>query len=192
MRYGDGSGSGTPAMRPPTPVVTGAVAVRRSHLLRFPAYELRADPGIAAGLARYAALNIFFVGRGQRIAFSGGLEWRLTSIPRGPSLAAVVANEEGRRLAMATAGAVAGRYGINGRDYAYTLNPAVAGFGRPRLWDLSAGEEVVARFTRRPFGGACRAPVPLPAVLLCLLLARFGIPGETELRMPDLNWGPRK
>ena len=50
----------------------------------------------------------------------------------------------------------------------------------------------MARFTRRPFGGVCSEPVPLPAVLLCLLLVRFGIPGENELRMPVLNWGPQK
>ena len=44
----------------------------------------------------------------------------------------------------------------------------------------------MARFTRRPFGGVCLAALPLPAVLLCLLLTRFGIPGENELRMPGM------
>ena len=87
---------------------------------------------------------------------------------------------------------MAGNYGINGRDYAYTLNPAEGRLGRARLWDLFAGDEPAARFARHPFGGVCTAPVPLPALLLGLLLVRFGIPGENDLRMPVLNWGPQK
>ncbi len=176
----------------PIPMVTGQVTVRRSRLLGFPSYELATEQGVRLGLARYSSLNIYFFGPGQKIALPGGTHWRLTAIPRGPSLAAVVANEDHRRLAMATPGAVAGRYGINGRDYAYTLNPGEAGLGRARAWDLSAGEHLVARFTRRPLGGFCAAPVPLPVVLLGVLLARFGIPGENELRMPVLNWGTPK
>jgi hypothetical protein len=107
-------------------------------------------------------------------------------VARGSGLAAVMANEEGRRLAMAAPGAAAGNYGIVGKDYAFTLNPAEGGFGRARVWDLFDGEETVARFTRRPFGAECRRPIPLPVVLLGLLLARFGIPGENELRMPGM------
>lgn len=177
---------------PPVPAVSGRLAVRRVRLLRFPAYRLSTEQGLEVDLGRYSALNIYFFGPGQRIALPWQARWRLTSIPRGSSLAAVVANEEHRRLAMATPGAVAGRYGINGRDYAFTLNPAEAPWGRARLWDLSAGEDVVAHFARHPFGGVCHSPVPLPVVLLGLLLARFGIPGENELRVPSLNWGPPK
>ncbi|MBS1196094.1 MAG: hypothetical protein H6R33_814 [Actinobacteria bacterium] len=176
----------------PAPLVSGTVTVRRAHLLRFPAYELRAEPGLEVGLARFSALNTYFFGPGQKVALPWEVAWRLTSIPRGSALAAVVANEEGRRLAMASPGAVAGHYGINGRDYAFALNPAEARLGRARAWDLSAGEEVVGRFTRRPFGGVCAVPLPLPAVLLALLLTRFGIPGENGLRVPQLNWGPQK
>jgi len=176
----------------PAPLVSGTVTVRRAHLLRFPAYELRAEPGLEVGLARFSALNTYFFGPGQKVALPWEVAWRLTSIPRGSALAAVVANEEGRRLAMASPGAVAGHYGINGRDYAFALNPAEARLGRARAWDLSAGEEVVARFTRRPFGGVCAVPIPLPAVLLAVLLARFGIPGESGLRLPQLSWGPQK
>ena len=142
-------------------------------------------------MARYSALNIYFFGKGQRVDLPWGVHLAPhRHCPTAPGLAAVVANEHRQRLAMATPGAVAGNYGINGRDYAYTLNPAEGRLGRARLWDLFAGEEPVARFARRPFGGVCTAPVPLPAVLLCLLLVRFGIPGENELRMPVLNWGP--
>ncbi|MBM3695777.1 MAG: hypothetical protein FJW79_07585 [Actinobacteria bacterium] len=180
------------AAPPPTPLVSGRVTVGRARLVCFPSYRLTAAPDLEVGLARYSALNIYFFGPGQKIALPWGICWRLTSLPRGPSLVAVVANEEGRRLAMAAPGAAAGNYGVNGRDYAYTLNPAEGGLGRARLWHLFDGEQVVARFTRRPFGGVCHSPVPLPVVLLGLLLARFGIPGENELRMPSLNWGPPK
>ena len=166
--------------------------MRRAHLLRFPTYEVTDGQGLRVGLARYSALNIYFFGKGQKVALPWGVQWRLTAIARHSGLAAVVANEHRERLAMATPGAVAGNYGINGRDYAYTLNPAEGGLGRARLWDLFAGDEPAARFTRRPFGGFCTVSVPLPAVLLCLLLVRFGIPGENDLRMPVLNWGPQK
>jgi hypothetical protein len=90
---------------------------------------------------------------------------------------------------MAAAGAAAGNYGITGRDYAYTLNPAEGGFGRAGLWDLYAGEDPVARLTRRPFGAFCAEPVPLPAVLLALLLVRSGIPGEGSRFIPEFRWG---
>lgn len=180
------------SVAPPVPLIIGRAAVRRTHFLRLPLYELSTDSGLRVGLGRYSSLGIYFFGRGQRILLPGGRTWRLTSIPRGSSLAAVVANEEGRRLAMATPGALAGRYGINGRDYAFTLNPGEAAFGRANRWDLTAGEELVARFSRRPSRAECLQPLPLPAVLLCLLLARFGIPGEADLRMPQLNWGTQK
>ncbi len=176
----------------PIPTVSGRVTVRRARLLRFPSYRLTTEQGLQVGLARYGALNIYFFGPGQKIALPWGGQWRLTAAARGSGLTAVVANEDHRRLAVATPGAEAGNYGINGRDYAYTLNPAEGGFGRARLWDLFAGEDAVARFTRRPFGAVCTAAVPLPVLLLGLQLTRFGIPGENELRMPGLNWGPRR
>lgn len=189
----DHPGRSAPALAAgPVPVVAGTFAVRRAHLLRFPAYILSVAPGFEVGLARYSVLNTYFFGPGQKVALPGGKRWRLTSIPRGPSLAAVVVNEEGRRLAMAAPGAVAGKYGLNGRDWACTMDPAEARLGRARAWDLCAGEEILARFTRRPFGGSCAVSLPLPAVLLGLLLVRFGIPGENELRMPRLDWGSPK
>jgi hypothetical protein len=175
----------------PAPVVSGEVTVRRAHLIRYPAY-VASTSGLEVGLGRFSALNIYFFGPGQKIILPGGIEWRLTAIPFGPSLAAVVINERRQRLAMASAGAVAGKYGINGRDYAYTLDPAEGGLGRASAWHLCCGEQIIAGFRRRPFGATCTSPVPLPAVLLTLLLARFGIPGENEVRIPKLNWGGQK
>ncbi|MFH1331283.1 MAG: hypothetical protein ABIJ48_11600 [Actinomycetota bacterium] len=173
----------------PIPMVSGAAAVRRAHLVRFPSYRLTAQPGLRVELARYGALNIYFFGPGQKIALPWGGRWRLTTIERGGGLAVVVVNEARQKLAMAAAGAVAGNYGINGRDYAYTLNPAEGGWGRARLWDLFAREDRVARLTRRPFRAFCSEPIPLPALLLALLLVRTGIPGEGSRYVPDFRWG---
>lgn len=166
--------------------MAGAIRVRRSRWLGFPTYELTTQNGPTVGLARYSALNIYFFGKGQRIALPEGVRWRVTAVARGPALATVLYDEARGRLAMAAAGAAAGNYGIVGKDYAYTLNPAEGGWGRARIWELFAGERPVARLTRRPFGAQCAEPVPLPALLLSLLFVRFGIPGENELRMPGM------
>jgi hypothetical protein len=167
------------------PVVGGAVTVERDRLLRFPAYRLVAT-GLEVRLGRYSALSIYF-GRGQRIDLPGDIRWRLVAIERGSHLCPVVVDRARGRLAVAAASA--GSYGINGRDYAYTLNPAEAGWGRPRCWDLWSGEGTQARLTRHPFVAECLGPVPLPALLLALLLTRFGIPGEGERFLPEMHWG---
>lgn len=172
--------------RPPPASILGAVSVQRVRRLRFPAFELRDEERPLAGMGRYSALNIYF-GPGQKIDLPGGVTWRLTALERGAALCPVVANERRQRMAMAAAWI--GNYGINGRDYAYTLNPAEARRGRAGRWDLYCGEARVARFTRRPFGALCEQPLPLPALLLGLLLTRFGIPGEGEMHLPELHWG---
>jgi hypothetical protein len=186
MRHRESTGAEPPAARPPAPVVTGTVAVRRSHLLGFPTFELRAEKELRVGMGRYSALNIYF-GIGQKIVLPSGERWRLTAIEQGSGLRPVVATREHRRLAMASAGV--GNYGINGRDWAYTLNPAEAGWGRASRWDLFVGDEPAARFTRRPLEAVCEHAVPLPALLLALLLTRMGIPGEGDMHVPELRWG---
>lgn len=137
-------------------------------------------------MGRYSVLNIYF-GPGQKIVLPWGARWRLTAIEQGSGLRPVVLNEARQKMAMAAAGI--GNYGINGRDYAYTLNPAEARLGRPGRWDLFAGEDRVARFAHRPFSAACEDPVPLPALLLAVLLTRLGIPGEGALHLPEMRWG---
>ncbi len=170
----------------PTPLIVGPVAVHRARLLGFPAFELRAEVGLQVAMGRYSALNIYF-GRGQRLDLPWGARWRLTAAEQGSTLRPVVINEARQRMAMAAASI--GNYGINGRDYAYTLNPAEARLGRPGRWDLFAGEDRAARFTRRPFGAVCEQPLPLPAVLLGLLLTRLAIPGEGDTHLPEMRWG---
>lgn len=170
----------------PAPSILGAVSVHRAHFARFPAFELQAEGGLKVGMGHYSALNIYF-GWGQRLVLSTGPAWRIIAVQKGPLLHPMVLNEARQRLAMASPGA--GNYGINGRDYAYTLNAAEAArFGRPGRWDLFRGEDRVARFTRRPFGADCEQPLPLPAVLLALLLTRLSIPGEADLHLPQMRW----
>lgn len=178
------AGAGEPT-RPPASLL-GAVSVTQARRLRFPPFELRGEHGLLAGMGRYSVLNIYF-GPGQRIRLPQGVTWRITAIARGAALCPVVADERNQRVAMAAAWI--GNYGINGRDYAYTLNPAEAPrMGRPGRWDLFTGEDRVAGFTRRPFGALCEQPVPLAALLLGLLLTRLSIPGESEMHLPDLHW----
>lgn len=181
----DGDG-GTWIAGRPIPSVAGAVAVRRVRLLRFPAFELQAEGGLQVGMGRYSALNIYF-GWGQRLELPWGARWRLTAVEQGSMLRPVVINENRQRMAMAAAWT--GSYGINGRDYAYILNPAEARLGRAGRWDLFAGEDRVARFTRRPFSAVCDQPLALPAVLLGLLLTRLAIPGEGDMHVPQMRWG---
>ena len=99
----------------------------------------------------------------------------------------VVADENHRRLSMASAGI--GNYAIDGADFAYRLNPASGGMGRAVVWDLHAHEHLVARFIRRPLTIAASEEVPLAAALLGLVLVQFGIPGEGDLGVPPMQWG---
>ena len=171
----------------PAPSILGTVSVHRVHFARFPAFELCGAGGLTVEMGRYSALNIYF-GWGQRLVLPTGPTWRVIAVQKGPLLHPVVLNETRQRLAMASAGL--GNYGINGRDYAYTLNPAEAArFGRSGRWDLFRGEDRVASFTRRPFGADCEQPLPLPAVLLALLLTRLSIPGEADMQLPQMRWG---
>ncbi len=185
MAHTDGDGRTSTAGRP-VRSIAGPVAVYRARPLGFPAFELCTDDGLRVRMGRYSALNIYF-GWGQRLDLPWGARWRLTAIEQGSMLRPVVVNENRRRMAMAAAWI--GNYGINGRDYAYTLNPAEARLGRAGRWDLFAGEELVAHFTRRPLGAVCEQPLPLPAVLLGLLLTRLSVPGEGEAHVPELRWG---
>lgn len=170
----------------PIPPILGTVSVQRASLVLFPAFELQAEGGLLVRMGRYSALNVFF-GRGQKLLVPSGATWRITAVERGSRLHPIVVNE--RRQRMAVAAAWIGNYGINGRDYAYTLNPAEAArFGRPGRWDLFSGEERAARFTRRPFGAVCEQPLPLPALLLGLLLTRLSIPGEGDMHLPGMAW----
>ncbi|MBP1632196.1 MAG: hypothetical protein H6Q11_484 [Acidobacteria bacterium] len=171
----------------PAPSISGRVSVHRARFARFPAFELQADGGLKVEMGRYSALNIYF-GWGQRLVLPTGPAWRVIAVQKGSMLHPVVLNETRQRLAMASPWV--GNYGINGRDYAYTLNPAEAArFGRSGRWDLFRGEDRVASFTRRPFGADCGQPLPLPAVLLALLLTRLSIPGEADMQLPQMRWG---
>ena len=110
--------------------ITGRVVLSRVHLLRFPAYTVTGDEGVLAEIGRFGWFRIFF-GPGQRIRLPDGTRWRLKSIGRTRYISPLIVNDEGLRVAEAAPG-IKKAYGINGPDYAFTLYPATAGWGRPR------------------------------------------------------------
>lgn len=164
----------------------GDAAVERVGWVGFPIWRLSGERGPLADLGRFSALNTFFL-RGQRVGLPDGRRLRITAVELGGTLRMVVADENRRRLSMASAGI--GDYAIDGPDFAYRLNPASGGMGRAAAWDLHAHEHLVARFTRRPLTIAASEEVPLAAALLGLVLVQFGIPGEGDLGVPPMQWG---
>jgi hypothetical protein len=172
----------------------GTTAAERIGRVRFPAYRLVTGDQTVATLGRYSWLNVYF-GFGQRIVLDDGARWRVKAIEYGGSLCPVVADASNHRVAMATPGAheggrmgPVGYYGIDGPDYGYRLNAADGGLGRPGRWLLTEHEEAIAVVTRRPNAITARGETPLGGALLCLMLARFGMPGDADLGAPRFHW----
>jgi len=165
----------------------GAATLERAGWIGFPIWRFAGEQGPIATLGRFSALNTFFL-RGQRVELAGGRRLRITAVELGGMLRVVVADEHRRRLAMASAGTR--NYAIDGLDFAFWLNPASGGRGRAAAWDLHDSDGPAARFTRRPVVVSADRPIPVPAVLLGLLLVQFGIPGEGDLGVPTMRWGP--
>ena len=166
--------------------ITGTLQVSRARLLRFPAYIISGESGPLAEIGRFGWFRIFF-GRGQRVRLADGTRWRLRAVGRTRYICPVLVNQQGERVAEAAPG-IKKSYGINGPDYAYTLYPAVAGWGRARRWVLRDREKDAATLSRNPMSFDARLPVPLPAVLLAFAVANLGIPGEAFLHAPR-SWG---
>jgi hypothetical protein len=147
--------------------------------------RLVGDDGDLAWLGRHGWMRVFF-GPGQRIGVAGGEEWRLRAVGSGPYICPVVMSPAGK-LAVASPGIK--NYLITGPDWAYALNPADGDrWRRARWWTLRVHEQDVALFTRQPSRLDADTPIPLPAVVLCLMLMRYGIPGEADLNVPSFKW----
>ena len=170
-----------------TPLVAGAAHVERSRGGR-PFVRRLVDDGTLdtlAWLGRGGWFRIFF-GPGQRIRTGEGADWRLRGVSSGPAICPAVVTGAGK-LAIAHPGP--GNYLLNGPDYAYALNPTGRrGLTRPDRWTLRAWEDDVATVGDGGDRIQVAEPVPLPAVLLSMLLARYAIPGEAELRVPTFTW----
>jgi hypothetical protein len=166
--------------------VSGEGRVRRVPGSFFPAHEVVFGSEVVAHLGRYSWWSIYFR-RGQRVLLADR-EWRLAAITRGRAICPLLVDEEGRRVATTAVGAR--NYGIQGRDFAYVLNPT--GPGRPDAWTLWIRDvEEVGVVRRRSLSVFLTDPVPLAVVLLAWVLVRFGIPGEGPTGVPVISWGPR-
>lgn len=172
----------------------GTALVERVGRLGFPTHRLVAGSQIVATMARYSWLNVYF-GFGQRVDLPGGAKWRLKAVEYGGSLCPVVADAGNRRVAMATPGVreggrigPVGYYGIDGPDYGYRLNAGERVIGRPGRWLLTDHDDEIAVVTRRPNAISAPGEIPIGAALLCLLLARFGMPGDADLGAPRFRW----
>ncbi|HSG80437.1 MAG TPA: hypothetical protein VLD62_12720 [Acidimicrobiia bacterium] len=163
-------------------LVPGTYVSARIGALFFPFHRIEGDGGAVADLGRYSAFSIYF-GRGQRVRLSDGRDWRVTALRHGGGLSPVVADEQGRRVAQAFAGI--GNYGLDTADLAYTLDPAVAGRGRSNRWLLTRHDETHALVSRRPHTVIARQQIPMGVGLLAFLLALTGIPGESDLGVPN-------
>jgi hypothetical protein len=148
----------------------------------FPAHRLIDEHGgVLAELGAFSWFSIY-LGRGQRVRLPDGTRWRIRSRSRFSTIAPVIVDSEGRKVAEAAHGYK--NYGINGRDYAYALNPDEKRRFRARRWTLRHHETTVATVGRQPRAVDAAEPIPLAVVLMSFVLIQFGIPGEEELAVP--------
>ncbi len=76
-------------------------------------------------------------------------------------------------------------YGINGKDYGYTLIPVQkGGFRTPRMWMLQQHQTEIAVIDDHKRVIDAHKPIPIAAALLAFTLIVHGIPGEADL-MPS-------
>lgn len=166
--------------------VLGTATVRRIGGWSFPVYELIQNDEVLARMGRFSWFGIYF-GSGQQIELASGDRWRIASVGAAGNICPRVVDSTRRKVAVSALGA--GSYFINGRDYRYVLYPAdPRWFGRSNGWILREHEEDLAVVTPLPMTIRATSPVPLGAVLLSFVLARYGIPGELAPTTPPMNW----
>jgi hypothetical protein len=169
--------------------LVGKANVHRIGRWTFPVYELTQDGVALAHMGRTGWFRIYF-GPGQRIELTDGQRWTVRSVGAGGAIRPVIVDSTRRKVAIAGLGH--GTYGINGKDYACALYPAhKPRFGRANTWILRQFEDELAIITRHPASVEAPLPVHLGAVLLSLVLIRYGLPEESAPGIPSLRWGRR-
>ncbi len=162
-------------------MIEGSAQLRRIGGFGFPIEELVDEHGkVLAHLGRNSSMRIFF-GKGRRVRLPDGTEWRIKATTSGPHIVPIVRTEEGT---IAISGPLFAKrsYGINGRDYGYTLIPlGHLGLRRPGLWALRRHETQVATIEDHDRIIHTAEPIPLAAGLLAFTLMSHGIPGEANL-----------
>lgn len=166
----------------------GSAHLRRVGRWRFPTHELSQDNVVLAALGRGGWVRTY-LGSGQQIALSDGARWRLGSFGFGGGVGLAVRDERRQNVAVArlSNGAI---YGINGKEYSFTLTPNdTPRFGRSNSWILRQFEEELAVITRYPLSVEATSPVHLGAVFVAFSLVRLGLPDESKPRIPEFQWG---
>jgi hypothetical protein len=161
-----------------SPTVQGKAALRRVGSFGFPMEELVGEGGVIAQFGRDSSLNVLF-GRGRLVRLADGTEWRIKSVTSGRHIVPIIRSEAGT---IATSGPLFAKrsYGINGKDYGYTLIPTGrAGWGRPTHWVLRHHETTIADIVQDSM--TAHRPIPVPAVIMTFTLITHGIPGEADL-----------
>ena len=160
--------------------VEGSVRLHRIGGFGFPVERLSADGVPVADLGRDSSFWIFF-GKGRRVRLSDGTEWRIKSTTSGRHIVPLIRSEAGL---VAISGPLYAKrsYGINVKDFGYTLIPlGHTGIRRPGLWSLRRHETQVAAIEDRDRLMHATEPIPIAAVLMAFTLMIHGIPGEANL-----------
>ncbi len=166
-------------------VITGPVKLRRVAYFGFPKFEVAGADGMVAQLGRNSSLNIFF-GRGRRVRLADGTELRIKSTTAARHIVPIVTCNTGTLVISGPLHAERS-YGINGKDYAYTLTPlGRVGPQRARQWALRRLGETAATVDELDDSVHPVKPIPVPVVLMAYVLISHGIPGEADLTpQPD-------
>ena len=166
--------------------LTGVVELRRVGFRRFPVNELIRDDEVLAELGHLGWLRIY-MGRGVKVELADGTGWRLRSTVVGGMVSPVVVDASRRKVAQGTGGD--GVYGVNGKHFGYSLNPGHRPRSRDAVWQLRHHEVDVAELRRRPDRIEAFEPVHIGAILISLVLLRFGVPDDHRASMPKFQWG---
>lgn len=178
---GDRCSSAIATLRDMVPsLIEGSIRLHRVSRFAFPIEELAGPDGPIAHLGRNSSLNIFF-GRGRRVRFIDGTEWRIKAGSFAQFIVPIVSSPVGT---VATSGPLHAKrsYGINTKDGSYALFPVRYVEGRrSALWILSRYELEVATIDAGDRVLTAGEPLPVAAALLAFTLISHGIPGEAKL-----------
>jgi len=165
----------------------GEATARRIGRLTFPVYELAQGDDVLARIGRFGWFRIFF-GPGQKVELADGDRWRVRAMGVAGAICPIIVDAAGQKLAIASLGA--GGYGINDKDDAYVFySTDPRRFGGGNHWILRRFEDELAVVTRSPMSVTATRSLPLGIAMLCFVLVRYGIPGESAPRIPAMSWG---
>jgi hypothetical protein len=160
--------------------LTGTGRFNRLPGFGFPTHEFVGDDGLIAQLGRDGPLRIFF-GRGRRIRFPDGTEWRIKAATLGRHIVPVIESATGT-VAVSSPLFAKRSYGINGPGYGLALVPlGKLGIRTPGLWVLRRREKEVAAIDYHERIIHAPEPIAVAAAIMAFTLITHGIPGEADL-----------